>query len=204
MNKRNTVLAVILLGVLVVFLIGKGVFHHRWYTFSKVVPTNQVDCLLDLNLATGFDSATVKACDMPIVIHYPKSTNVNGSQTKMHIFSLTRDVLKSLASPHRMIDYTQSIHIYPKYLSSMNTSVNLGFYSTLHMKEEVEYVVTYPVHDSTGLHVVKDSGLVLNEMNWKCYGTGTKTKNKQDSEREMTEQLEKSLIKDVAKKIKPE
>lgn len=206
MNKRNTVLAVIVLAVLVILLVGKNRFHHR-VTYLKEVHSNQVDYLLDLNLATGFDSATVKAFDLPIVVHYPKVTNVNGSHTKLHIFSLTPEVLKSLASPDRegfTTDSTKSIHIYPKVMSSMNSSVNLVFYNKRHMKEEVRYVVTYPVRDSTGLHVVEDSGIVSTEYTWKSYGTGTKSKGMKDSERAMTEQLEKSLIRDVAKKIKPD
>lgn len=205
MNKRNTVLAVIVLAVLVVLLVVKGIFHHR-ITYLKEVHTNQVDCLLDLNLATGFDSATVKACDLPIVIHYPKLTNVNGSHTKLHIFSLTTEVLKSLANPDRdglATDSTRSIHIYPKILSSMSTSVNMVLFKKIRMKEDVSYVVTYPVRDSTGLHVVEDSGMVSTEMSSKSYGN-VKSADKLEMEDDMTKQLERILIKDVAKKIKPE
>src|SRR5664280_2590316 len=151
MDKRNTVIASIILVVLVLLLIGKGVRHHHRDAIVTDMYFQQVDCLYDLNLATGFDSATVKACDMPIVIHYPKPTIVNGSRTQLHIFSLSLDVLKGLASPNKggiMPDSTQGIHIYPKFLRSKSSSINLGFYSKVAMKQDVQYIVTYPVRDS--------------------------------------------------------
>lgn len=204
MNKRNTIIAIAVLVVLVVFLIGRSFFRHCHKTTITETCTSQVDLLLDLNLATGFDSATVEACDLPIVVHYSKPTTVNGSRTTLHIFSLTPEVLKGLANPDKggvMPDSTQGIHIYPKFLRSKTSSINLGFYINTSMKEDVQYVVTYPVKDSLGLRVVEDSGMVSTEMNWKSYGIGTKAKNKHESETEMTKRLEQSLIRDVAKKM---
>jgi hypothetical protein len=206
MDKRNTVIASIILVVLVLLLIGKGVRHHHRDTIVTDLNTQQVDCLLDLNLATGFDSATVKACDMPIVIHYPKPTNINGSRTQIHVFSLTKDVLISLATPKKggiLPDSTQAIHIYPKFVRSKTSYTNLGFYSKYLKTQDVQYVVTYPVEDSLGLHVIEDSGLIVSVVGWKTYGTNTKQKSRKECEDEMSKQIEESLIKDVAKKMKP-
>jgi hypothetical protein len=207
MNKRNTVLVTIVLVVLVVLLIGRGVRHHHRTDFAYKQYTNKVDCLLDLNLATGFDSATVKACDLPIIIHYPKPTEINGSRTQLHVFSLTTDALKKLLSLNRgdvLGDSTLSINIYTKFMSSMSSNVNLLLYKKVSMKESVQYTVTYPVRDSLGIHVVEDSGLVSTEMISKAYGWGSKKSNERDMEKDLTKQLEKTLINDVAKKIKPE
>lgn len=207
MNKRNTLIATIVLVVLVVLLIGKSVRHHHRNTIVTDVYTKQVDCLLDLNLATGFDSATVKVCDMPIVIHYPKPTTINGSRTQLHVFSLSKDVLIGLASPKKggiLPDSTQAIHIYPKFVRSKTSSTNLGFYSKYLKTQDVQYMVTYPVEDSLGLHVIKDSGLIVSVVGWKTYGINTKQKSRKECDDEMSKQIEESLIKDVAKKIKPE
>lgn len=206
MNKRNTVIATIVLVVLVALLVGKSVRYHHRNTIVTDMYTQQVDCLLDLNLATGFDSATVKACDMPIVIHYPKPTSINGSRTQLHIFSLSVKVLKQLALPDLrgvIPDSTEGIHIYPKFLRSKKSSINLGIYSKIYMKQDVQYVVTYPVKDSLGLHVIEDSGMVSSEMSWKSFGVNTMAKTRKVSENDMTKQIEESLIRDVAKKMKP-
>jgi hypothetical protein len=204
MNKRNNMLAIIVLAMLVVLLVvGKGCVRVCRTTFDNARNTPRVDCLLDLNLASDFDSATMKACNMPIVVHFPKPTNVNGSKTQMHILSLNPEALETLVSGKEGLatDSTQSIHIYTKFLRSKTSSLNLFFYNKLYMKEVVSYVVTYPVRDSSGLHVVVDSGMISNEHTWKGYGKINEGKNKQESEREMTKELEKNLIQDVAKKM---
>lgn len=207
MNKRNTVIATIVLVVLVALLVGKSFRHSHRTTIVTDMYTQQVDCLLDLNLATGFDSATVKACDMPIVIHYPKPTSINGSRTQLHIFSLSVKVLKQLALPDLrgvIPDSTEGIHIYPKFVRSKTSSINLGFYSKYLKTQDVQYMVTYPVEDSLGLHVIEDSGLIVSVVGWKMYGINTKQKSRKECDDEMSKQIEESLIKDVAKKIKPE
>lgn len=206
MNKRNTVLTTILLVLLVALLIGRVVRHHHRFGYDFKQHANQVDCLLDLKLATGFDSATIKACDLPIVIHYPKPTEINGMKTKIHVFGLTTEAVNELAKLNRrgvVEDSTRSIHIYTKFMSSMSSNVNLLLFKKVSMRESVQYTVKYPVRDSLGIHLVEDSGLVSTEMISKSYGSGSKGSNELDMEKDMTKQLEKTLINDVAKKIRP-
>ena len=135
----------------------------------------------------------------PIVIHYQKARRFGKSFSKNHVLSNDLSMLKVKPSE---LDSTKAIHIYIKSKRKKSKFINLGLYSKTSMNEDVEYKLSYPVTDSLGMHVVKDSGSVSTAMHWKTVGPSTPGKFRKQAEDKMTKQVEEQLVKDILKKMK--
>jgi len=199
MNKRNTIILTIVLVVLVLTLVERGFLHHH---FSKPITIDfkeQVVSKKEMKPSVCVDSSAIKECNYPIVIHYQKPKQFGDAYAMNHIIGLSMNILDSCPP---MPDSTEAIHVYTKSIRSKTKYIYLGLYSKTSINEDVEYRVTYPVNDRSGLRVVTDSGLVCTAMHWKFYGPSAPGKFKEQAEEKMTKQVEDDLVRDIIKKMK--
>ena len=198
MDKRNTTIAVLVLVVLIFLLFTKTCsFNSTPQELPDNFPDNyKVDVNVRLD-ALSLDS--LDEANYPIVIHYQKARRFGKTYVKNHV--LSQD-LSMLTFKPQELDSTEAIHIYTKNIRNRTKYIYLGVYSKTSINEDVEYVVTYPVNDSTGLHVVTDSGMVCSVMYWKSYGSTSPRKFREQSEERMSKQVEESLVQDIIKKMK--
>ena len=203
MNKRNTVIAIIILMVLVMLLFTRScVYRSMWFNHnSKVsmVCTEQAVSKKDFMPSASIDSKEVKNCNYPIVIHYKEPKQFGKTMSMNHIIGLTWNVLDSCPP---MPDSTNAIHVYIRNCSNNYRNIYLGVYNKTSMNQDIEYKLTYPVNDKQGLRVVTDSGLVCTAMHWKSYGMSSPVKFRKQAEEKMTKQVEDNLVKDILKKMK--
>lgn len=199
MNKRNTLIASIILVALVVLLFAKGcVFHASTFENVVIESKEQAVCKKDFNPPMYSDSTTIEKCNYPIVFHYQKPKQFGNVRTLNHIVGLTMSTLDSCPP---MPDSTQAIHVYIKSMNSKNKFIYLGVYSKTSMNEDVEYRLTYPVNDAARFYVATDSGMLTSVMHWKQYEVATPGKFKEQAEERMTKQVEDNLIRDILKKM---
>lgn len=199
MNKRNTVIATIVLLVLVMLLFTRScVRRHSWVKHTIVEMKEQAVCKKDFKPYASFDSTSVRNCDYPIVIHYKEPKQFGDAYTMNHIIGLTWNVLDSCPP---MPDSTKAIHVYILNHNNKTKNVYLGLYYKTSMNEDLVYKLTYPVTDDQGVHIASDSGTVTSVMHWKSYGPNTPIKFRKQADERMTTLIEKNLLKDVLKKI---
>ena len=202
MNKRNTVIATIILVVLVMLLFTRScVYRSMWFNHNSMVFTEEAVCKKDFKPSASIDSSEVKNCNYPIVIHYKEPKQFGETMSMNHIIGLTWNVLDSCPP---MPDSTNAIHVYIRNCSNNYRNIYLGVYNKTSMKQDIEYLLTYPVNDKQGVHIVTDSGTVSSSMHWKSYGMNTPVKFRQQAEVKMTKMVEDNLVKDIVKKMNRE
>lgn len=199
MNKRNTVIATIVLVVLVMLLFTRScVRRHACFNRTVVEIEEQAVCKKDSKPYASIDSTTVRNSDYPIVIHYKEPKQFDDAYTMNHIIGLTWNVLDSCPP---MPDSTNAIHVYIRNHSNKTKNVYLGIYYKTSMNEDLEYKVTYPVTDHQGFHIASDSGSITSVMHWKSYGANTPVNFRKQADERMRKLVEKNLLKDVFKKM---
>jgi len=198
MNKRNTTIAILVLVVLIFLLFTKTCcFNTNITDLPDNFPNNyQVDVNVRLD-ALSLDS--LDGANYPIVIHYQKARRFGKTYAKNHV--LSQDLSMLTVKPQEL-DSTEAIHVFTKNIRSKTKFIYLGLYSKTSINEDIEYRVTYPVNDSSGLRVVTDSGSVCTAMHWKTYGPSAPGKFREQAEEKMTKQVEDNLVKDIVKKMK--
>jgi len=202
MNKRNTVIAIVVLVVLLMLLFTRScVYRSMWFNHNSMVFTEQAVCKKDFKPSASIDSTEVKNCNYPIVIHYKEPKQFGKTMSMNHIIGLTWNVLDSCPP---MPDSTKAIHVYIRNSSINSRNVFLGVYNKTSMNEDIEYKLTYPVNDKQGFRIVTDSGSVSSVMHWKSYGVSTPVKFRQQAEEKMTKMVEDNLLKDIVKKMNRE
>jgi hypothetical protein len=199
MNKRNTVVAIIILALLVMLLFTRScVYRHTWFNRQMVEFREQAVCKKDFKPYVSIDSTEARNSDYPIVIHYKEPKQFGDVYTKNHIIGLTWNVLDSCPP---MPDSTNAIHVYIRNHSRNSKNVYLGLYYKTSMNEDIEYKLTYPVTDKQGFHIATDSGTVSSVLHWKSYGMNSPIKFRNQADVKMTKMVEENLLKDVFKKM---
>lgn len=198
MNKRNTTIALLVLVVLIFLLFAKTCSFN---STIRELPDNFPDTYkVDVNVMLDKLSLdSLEEASYPIVIHYQKPRRFGNSYFKNHV--LSQNVSMFTANP-KELDSTKAIHVYTKSIRKKTKYIYLGLYSNTSMEEDVEYKLTYPVSDSLGLRVVKDSGVVCTNCGTTLYGPIISGKNKGQDEEYLTKQIEDNLLKDIFKKMK--